>query len=494
MEKQAYVRILIFILFLGLLLRLYNLDTEGFWTDEAFSVLHAGQPSLALVVAGVAQTEAAPPGYYVLLHYWMQSFGNTVFIIRLLSVIFSVLAVVMLFLLVRLLSNTKVALLASLFMSITMLQIEYAQEARMYALFTFLSLASAYFFARWYKKEDNNSLWWYGFLVLLAMYVNYMAVFLLLGYTFILFSKKENFQLHGKRWFFTHIIISVLCLPLLPILFSQFQILNQGLSDTLIRKGLPALFANLGIFFFLLPIAGFTILAAVIISQKKVKNIFLWLDTYFFLFILLVGSAYLYLSRNPLIISGIPLIRVPLTNSYFLVRHSFFLVPLWYVYLGHKVDQWWQARKRVLAISVLLLILFFSFSSLLVYYAQPTKAQWQEATAFISTSSGTEPLILLDKGGFSNEFLLRYYYPGNFTVVKLTWLAGGRNPQQMPEAGVLEKLKGEEEFWLVLAKNNDGKYKNFLDEHYRNDIFREFYGIKVFHYTVKERYFFPIKY
>lgn len=492
MEYKVQLRLFLLILLLGTLLRLYNLDTESFWTDEAFSVIHAQQPSVALVVAGVAQTEAAPPGYYLLLHYWMQLFGNTVFMIRLLSVIFSMLAVVMLFLLVRLLLNTNTALLASLLMSVTMLQIEYAQEARLYTLFTFLSLVSTYFFVRWYKNRDNHFLWGYCFFMLLAIYINYMAIFLVLGYTFILFSQKTFFTQYWKIWSFSHAVIGLLGLPLLPILFSQFQVLNGGLPETLMSKGLPALLANLGLFFFLLPIFGFTILAAMVISQKKVRNIFAGLDNHFFLFILVVGLLYLYLSRHNLIIYGTPLIRVPLTNSYFLIRHSFFLVPLWYVYLGHNVNQLYSQKKKLIAAFVLLLVLFFSLSSLLVYYTQPTKAQWPEATALISSSSPGKPLILLDKGGTSNGFLLRYYYPGNFTLLRLTWSAGWRDLQQMSEAQVLDRLRGKDEFWLVLARNNDDNYKELLDRHYRIDRAQEYYGVAVYHYTIIKKDYFPV--
>jgi len=493
-SNRTFYWLLLGIILLGLFLRLHQLDTESFWTDEAFSVTRAQQPSPELVITAVSQTEAAPPGYYLLLHYWMQAGGNTVFVIRLLSVVFSVLSIIMLWKVVRLLFNIRIALLASLFMATAMLQIEYAQEARLYTLFTLLSLGSAYFFARWYKYERRTDLWWYGLFTLLAMYVNYLAAFLILGFTFMVFSRKELLQTFWKPWIVTHSIIGLFCLPLVPVLLSQFRILNTGLSDSLINKGLPAVLANLGLFFFLLPLLGFTLLAAIIISQKKVRNIVLWLDTYFFVLVLVMGFLYLYLARNPFIISGIPFIRVPLTNSYFLVRHSFFLVPLWYVYLGYKIDQWWSGKRKYLTAFVFLLILFFSFSALWVYYAQSTKAQWQEVTVYISERSITEPLILLDKGGYSNEFLLRYYYPGNFSLLKLTWSESRRNLRQMTDSEVLEGLSGYDEFWLILAKNNDERYKELLDQQYYRDDATYFYGVEVYRYTSRPGYYFPMEY
>lgn len=487
-SPKVIIRLFLGILIIGLFLRIYNLDTESLWTDEAFSARIAGSESIPDVIIGVAQTEAAPPGYYVLLHYWVHVFGDSMFMLRLLSVLCSILAIIMLFLLVRMLFNTNVALLASLFMATSMLQIEYAQEARIYALFTFLSLTSAYFFAKWWRNGKVTLLWWQGLFTLLALYVNYMMVFIISGYLLFLFSQRTEFPLYWKKWLQVHSLFFLLCVPLLPLIMAQFATLNTGLAETLIRKGMPAILAQLGLFLFALPALGFTLVLAFVVSTAKVRQLLAKMDHYFFPFMVLIGCAYLYVSIKPFVLHGIPFIRVPITNSYFLIRHSFFLVPLWYVYLGYKVDLLWQARKKVMAISVLLLILFFSFSSLYVYYAQPTKAQWQEAIEFIDeNSSSGKVLVLLDKGGQSNEFLFRYYAPQDWLLLRLTWAREWRDFEQVDEDrlfGLLEKTNG---FWLVLSRNTRTGYyyRDLLDEKYERHRSKELYGIEVYYYTQK---------
>ena len=492
MRKEIYW--LIFILLLAVFLRLYQLEQESLWTDEAFSTRIASQPSFKEVVLGVAQTEAAPPGYYVLLHYWRELGGDSVFMLRLLSVFLSVGAIVLLFLLVRMLLNTKVALIASLFMATSMLQIEYAQEARLYALFTFLSLSSIYFFVQWYKEtshgEAGKSTWfWYALCTLLALYVNYMAVFLMLGCSLFLVSRKSIFFTCWKKWLAVQGIILVLCLPLLPLLQAQFHTLNTGLPATLLNKGVPSFLAQLGLFLFVLPVLAFTVALALVLSRKEIRLFFLHSDRYFFSLILLMGLAYSYVSIKSVVLQGIPFIRVPITNSFFLVRHSFFLVPLWYVYLGYKVDQYFNRGRKYFAAFIIVIVLFFSFFSLHQYYAQPTKAQWREAAHYIAERNAAEQLILLDKGGGSNEFLLQYYYPRKASLFKLRWSDGRRNLQQISDEEVLAKLKDQEGSWLVLARNIDGRYKELLEEHYREDFAQDFYGVKVYHYTAKEAYF-----
>ena len=213
---------------------------------------------------------------------------------------------------------------------------------------------------------------------------------------------------------------------------------------------------------------------------------FFSVDRFFIWVVVGIGLLYLYLSIKPFIIGGIPVIRVPITNSYFLIRHSFFLVPLWYVYLGYKVDSFWSSQRKRLAVFLTLLILFFCATSLFYYYSQPTKAQWQETTNLIFGQVSDEELsILLDKGGFSNEFLLRYYAPEPFSLLKLTWSEGRRNLQQIDDETLLDALREEEGFWLILARNprTGSHFKELLDEHFTREMSKEFYQIEVYHYA-----------
>ena len=497
-KRSEYVWLFL-ILLVGLGLRLSQLDMESLWTDEAFSVHHAGLENVEEVVLAVSKTEAAPAGYYLLLHYWMKLFGDEVFTVRLLSVFLSAFAPIILFLLIRLFANSNVALLGSFFMATSMLQIEYAQEARMYGLFTFLSLCLVYCFTRWFlavqnkNKDCNLWIWLYGLSALVCFWVNYITAFLILGLTFLLIFTPKVWVKTWKSWVIANIVIvGIFLLPArytILVLLSQFKLLNTGLALSLIAKGVPEFLAQLGLFFFTMPALSFVLLG-IFLAKREIRNILLKVDHYFFLIMMGIGTFYLYVSVYPLIISGIPVIRVPITNSYFLIRHSFYLVPLWYIYLAYKVDQYYfdiKRSRKVLAIFCFMLIILFSSSALYLYYTQPTKAQWQEAVQFIAEHDTMgKPLILLDKGGFSNEFLLKYYYPDSFSLLKLTWSEEKREYHQLSEGAVLEALQGRTEFWLVLSRNpNTGDlYREVLDRHYQRDISRDFYQIEVYYYTL----------
>ncbi len=190
-KKSNHYLLLFLIITIGLFLRLYHLDQESFWTDEAFSVHHASEKNVESVIQNVKLTEGAPPGYYLLLHFWIKMVDDTEFSIRLLSAIFGTGSIIIMYALAAALFSPRTALLSSLFMATSMLQVLYSQETRMYIMFTFFSLLSTFLFAKIYllEKEGKFSAIYYGAYIaamLLSFYTNYLALFLLVGYTFFL--------------------------------------------------------------------------------------------------------------------------------------------------------------------------------------------------------------------------------------------------------------------------------------------------------------------
>jgi len=506
MEKQIYIRLLVLIIVLGLALRLYNLDTESLWIDESFSVQHAAKGTVFNVIDGVKETEAAPPGYYVFLHSWIQWFGDSADSVRFPSVIFGTLAILVLFLLVSKLYGFGTALLASLFLSTSMLQVLYSQEARIYSLFTLLTLFTVYFFIEIIQREKAGKkclmwYWLYGISLLASIYTNYLGIlFWFMGavlFPLFIFWKRKDLILLKKviwNWCALHLAVLVLSLPLFPIAKSQYALLHFGLAEILVARGLPSWLAHMGLWFFILPLlAIFSFLLLLFFidrrrkeaapERKRLKEIF------FLALLALSGLFYVYLVINPLQLFGVTLLPTPLTNSYFLIRHSFFLAPLLYIYLARKIIA--LPSRRVLLFVILVILIINSFS-LSWYYAQPTKAEWKEAVHFISSSeSGNAALVLLDSGGMANTFLLDYYSDGKFRIIPLTWADRakvGRKLEQLSSAQVLEIVQGKKEVWLVLSRNQEteDKYKEILDTFFTNDLYKEFYQIKSYRYKAMD--------
>lgn len=500
-SEKKVILILVTILILGLFLRLYNLDQESLWTDEAFSVSHAQEKTFEELEGNISVSEAAPFGYYLVLHYWIKLFGSSEFSVRSPSVLFGILSILMLFLVVRRFFSSKVALLSSFFLATSMLQVLYSQEARIYSMFTFLTLLTTFFFIKMYQsgrvinlysKKYNLYYLFYFLSILAALYTNYLSVFLIIAFTLILLWNWPNTKELFVKWIWIHVIVVAFSYPLISTLLTQFSYLNPGLSSSLIKKGVPALFAQLGLWIFTVPfillIVSFVL---ILVFKDKIKGVAqrLRLGNSLFVGLLLIWALfYAYLVTNTLTLFGIPLFHSPITNSYFLIRHPFFLAPLLYVYVAHKIINLKPKRFAGLALLIILMVNIFS---LLVYYQTPTKAEWKETVLFIQENNPSpEPLILLDRGGFSNRFLLEYYSHGKFEIVPLTWsdrLKTGREMQRIDQSNLLGKIKGTKSFWLILARNGeDDYYLQLLETNFNLKLSHEFYQLRLYYYTNNE--------
>lgn len=163
---------------LGLALRLYKLNQEGVGFDEAFSIA-ACRLSLAAMLDRLIEDFVHPPLHYFVLRGWLDVFGSTVVQARMLSVIFGVLAIPLLYRLSEYLFDRRTALFSSLLLAVSQLEIMFAQEGRPYAQFLFLFLACWYFFVR--ALHDRSARLWCGFtaVAILLIYTHYFGFFVL---------------------------------------------------------------------------------------------------------------------------------------------------------------------------------------------------------------------------------------------------------------------------------------------------------------------------
>ena len=73
-ERQQRILSLFGILLLAVALRLIAIDGRGLWTDEVFSFDFARLSPIAIMTA--AANDVHPPLYFLLLHFWMELFGD----------------------------------------------------------------------------------------------------------------------------------------------------------------------------------------------------------------------------------------------------------------------------------------------------------------------------------------------------------------------------------------------------------------------------------
>jgi uncharacterized membrane protein len=160
-----HITVLSVILIAGALLRFYRLGDPSLWKDEIWSVetsmgrgsvndrlpanlIRTDQPSLTSLSSAAPSRSILthvgdithPPLYFLLLRWWMDLFGTGAAAIRSLSALASLASILVLFDICRFLHGPRVALLAAAIMALSLGQIEYAFDARAYAVLVLLGL------------------------------------------------------------------------------------------------------------------------------------------------------------------------------------------------------------------------------------------------------------------------------------------------------------------------------------------------------------------
>ncbi|HIJ11388.1 TPA: hypothetical protein HA278_05000, partial [Candidatus Woesearchaeota archaeon] len=319
MKRRTIFILFVLIFALALTLRLTGLVTESLWVDETYSISIATSHT---VIADVITTEGTPFGYHYFLRYWIGLFGTSELSVRLPSVFFSLLSLVMIFLIGREIRDAKTGLIAATLFAVSLIDVVYAQEARIFALYGFLSLLMTYSTVKLVHLKSHFFAILYIISTILAFYVNYLAApFVLLLTIYILWN---NFSF--RKWISLNFVIFVFCIPLFPIIQTQLATSMKGASARFVSIGLPLFLANLGTFIWLIPVLTIFFVASIFLLQKKKITLFLQKTPQWFYggFLLIASFVLLYLIFNPLPTIGM---RNPITHSFALIRHSLFFYP-----------------------------------------------------------------------------------------------------------------------------------------------------------------------
>ena len=138
---------LLVILLLAFGLRVYRLDGQSLWYDEAVTA-HVASQGISELTRWTAD-DIQPPLYYYAVAGWTRLAGQGEWALRFPSVCFSLLTVALLWSLARRLFGVGrpgqfAGLVAALLAAISPLYVYFAQEARMYAQLTFLGALAGY--------------------------------------------------------------------------------------------------------------------------------------------------------------------------------------------------------------------------------------------------------------------------------------------------------------------------------------------------------------
>ncbi len=213
----------------------------GLWIDEGLSI---GIASRAIPdIPATLRLDGSPPLYYVLLHFWMEAFGQGEIATRALSLLFACACVPVSWWLVRATFGSRAAWAAATVFAVNPFLTQYAQETRMYSLVVLLGLIATVCFIQAFVWRRRR--WLVGLVAACAalLYTHNWALFFSagLGLTWLALAaaapdgKRRGVLRDGVVAF---ALIGLLYLPWLPTLI--FQARHTG-APWALRPGIEAL-------------------------------------------------------------------------------------------------------------------------------------------------------------------------------------------------------------------------------------------------------------
>ena len=205
-----------------------NYFTRGFWGDEAWTSLISQLPYFQML-----QTTARdfhPPAYYTVVELWYKIFPTTEISTRLISVIFYLLTVFLVYRLANEIKGRIFGLLSALAVLVNPIFFTYAFEARNYTMFAFAATGSIYFLLKFSAQRlaqgsnIKNGLMFVLFSTL-GIYSHYYMFFTLFaqGLYLLIFERKILLRMIAL-----YAVVGVLYLPWIPLLASQVTSVSQS--------------------------------------------------------------------------------------------------------------------------------------------------------------------------------------------------------------------------------------------------------------------------
>lgn len=205
-------------------LRTRNIEAP-FWIDEGISVGIASFPFTE--IPGALRLDGNPPVYYLLLHVWLELFGDSVAAAHSLSALFSVATIPAVFLLARRPLGTGVALGAAALAATLPYLTYFAQETRMYAMVAFLSVLVAGLHLRLFEVGARRVQVAFAAILIVLLYAHTWGVFLVGGSVLAVGARALQERDRAGRvrvvriGFLVHLAAAVAWAPWIPILAKQ---------------------------------------------------------------------------------------------------------------------------------------------------------------------------------------------------------------------------------------------------------------------------------
>lgn len=399
---------LLIILSSALALRINLLFHRGtFWFDEKFSTHYSTLPSWADTIKYWTM-ETNPPLFTFLLRLFIPLTHTTnETIMRLPSLFFSVLSVILLYIFTEKLFSRPAAIISTIFLSLSSLHMVASTEVRTYSLLVFLTILSCFLFHRivFEKKQDKKTWIFYTLTNLLLIYAHLTAPIIVLVQFFIinLVPNEKNVK---KYWYISQITAGFLWL--IWFIPSISYKLNLSLGTAWYFDSTPKgsfLIGNLLMVPFIHSMANnlintlflIAIFAGIYVFVKDLKTVQAEKRN-LLLFIALWALI-------PIFFSSILGVFIP---KYVIIAY-----PGLYMLAGYILGQYAVSSKKLLIIIAIIFIVVFPIS---LKVSGSLVFSWHEFNNYIKKNETKNSIVLLP---FTETLSLRDYYNASSPLIGL---------------------------------------------------------------------------
>ena len=461
-RRTSHRQWMIFIVLLSFGLRIFRLDFQSIWYDEAFyaslsSVDLASLPDLLLDV------RVNPPLYFLLLHFWL-ALGHGEFVLRAFSAFAGALAVGAMYPLGAAIWGKRLGIAGALALAVSPFHIWYSQEVKMYSLISLLVLLSSYFMARLLREDNRRSWLGYGVFTLLAVYTHYLALFVMLAHMTFLTLRRQRYRPVVGKWIVCALIIGLLYVPWLVAIF-----LRGGFYDTPISWIPPA--QPLDLFWTIYDFAfgstsdhtnPFFILAAVLVAAvliyvaiklvsgriagaegDKIGLVWLWL-------LLPLVLVFLISVDWPL----------PQKRSIYMDRYLTLLLPAFVVLVCYGVMRILQRSRALGALIAVALLVPATISTCSLFVDERYhRDQWRQAIAEIRQQAKSGDLLLVR---LHQHVVLYYYGAQEMPWCTVPYLGSAEEYEAFLASEVPPRLSEDGTIWMIIVSENANAHR-FVD-------------------------------
>jgi 4-amino-4-deoxy-L-arabinose transferase-like glycosyltransferase len=487
-----------------LILALYRIDHQSFWTDEVAS-LKAASPEASFFSKAIWYNGQGPL-YFALLHIWMLA-GHSELVVRSLSTFLGAASLCLTYAVGLRLVNRKLAVVGALLLATSPFFIWYSQETRYITLAIATSLLSMYSFHGALSTGSFRSWLTYAVATTIALFSFVPNAFLVFAQgLYLLLSQRSRASL-GK-WLAWQTAVGLIFGTWLLISYGGLSIVTAPetrgrdikLDPTPLETGTPReLSAAVIPYTFFAFSSGFSIGPSVEELHLSRELPVLLKDlpslaplALFFGALSVVGGIELYRKTDVAVlfllwlvipIAGVVMVAAT-TNVAYNVRYACAALPAYIFILAAAITTF---RKQAVKLAVLAAVLSVNGLSLANNYfdARYAKADSRDAARYLESAAHPRDRIL----GVGNMAAFSYYYKGGSPY---TLIDARRKSELVLVEDLRQLAEDHDRLWLVEIRSWEtdpqGKIKAALDNLAHRSEHKKFPGVELYSYQAARQH------